>query len=209
MAILYECGTILCKSGLKGNKKLWGGCTAMAKIEIDVKKDTCLGYIIFRGSVKASELVPAAWIDFHDEELNPYGYQRPFDMGRSQRAAYYAMQEENAFWPESILAIRDNSEVDNDEDKVYWQFLPIQGPDSNFGKLVVEYNGNRTELIGDQEVNWRRAFTQVDCQHRLGQMIGCDKYVTVCIIPDIKRFEEAVIFKTINDKQKKNKHLSS
>ncbi|MEE8194734.1 MAG: hypothetical protein V3T73_04465 [Dehalococcoidales bacterium] len=30
-----------------------------------------------------------------------------------------------------------------------------------------------------------------------------DRYVTVCIIPGITRHEEAIIFKTINDKQKK------
>ncbi len=112
----------------------------MAKIEIPVKKDICLGYTVFRGSIKASELVPATWIDFHDEELNPYGYQRPFDIERSQMAANYAMQDVKNFWPESILAIRDNEEVDKDEDKVNWQFIPNKGPDNNFGTLMVEYN---------------------------------------------------------------------
>jgi len=34
-------------------------------------------------------------------------------------------------------------------------------------------------------------------------MSDSDRYVTVCIIPGINRLEEAVIFKTINDKQKK------
>ncbi len=34
-------------------------------------------------------------------------------------------------------------------------------------------------------------------------MCASDKYVTVCIIPGIERLEEAIIFKTINDTQKK------
>lgn len=175
----------------------------MGRIKIRVKKDTCLGYEVFRGSIKAGELAPAMWIDFHDEELNPYGYQRPFNVKRSLEAAQYATNEEKAFWPESILAIRDNSEVDEDNDKVYWNFVPEKAPNAAFGTLVVEYNESRTENIGGQKVNWRRAFSQVDCQHRLGQMERSDKYVTVCIIPDLTRIEEAIIFKIINDTQKK------
>lgn len=162
----------------------------------------CLGYTVYRGSVKAKELAPALWIDFHDEEHNPYGYQRPFDDKRSQRASDYAIGTEKAFWPESILAIRTNSDVDEEADKVYWEFLPTQ-TDSDFGKLVVQYNETRTELIVNKNVNWRRAFSQVDCQHRLGHMAESDKHVTVCVIPDLTRLEEAVIFKTINDTQKK------
>ena len=175
----------------------------MGRIEIKVKRDTCLGYEVFRGSVEARELAPAMWIDFYDQELNQYGYQRPFNTKRSEKAAEYAESEEKAFWPESILAIRDNSEVDEADDKVTYEFIPASNSAIEFGTLVVEYNENRTELVGEQEVNWRRAFSQVDCQHRLGYMMDSDKSVTVCIIPGIGRLEEARIFKIINDTQKK------
>lgn len=175
----------------------------MGRIEIKVKRDTCLGYEVFRGSVEARELAPALWIDFYDQELNQYGYQRPFNTKRSEKAAEYAESEEKAFWPESILAIRDNSEVDEADDKVTYEFIPASNSAIEFGTLVVEYNENRTELVGKQEVNWRRAFSQVDCQHRLGYMMDSDKSVTVCIIPGIGRLEEARIFKIINDTQKK------
>ena len=173
----------------------------MRTIKIKVKRDTCLGYEVFRGSVKANKLESAVWIDFYDQELNPLGYQRPFDSKRSQRAAEYAINDNKAFWPECILAIRDNSEVDEDSDMVYWEF--IASSDSEFGTLSVKYNEDRTENIGGKEVNWRRAFSQVDCQHRLGHMMDSDKSVTVCIIPGITRLDEALIFKTINDTQKK------
>jgi DGQHR domain-containing protein len=173
----------------------------MATIEIDVKKDSCLGYMVFRGSIKTREISPALWIDFHDEELNPFGYQRPFNSDRSLKAAEYAINESKAFWPESILAIRNDNDI-NDIDKVTWNFRPYES-NGKYGKLVVEYNENRTEPIGNIPVPWRRAFSQVDCQHRLGHMSQYDKFVTVCIIPDITRAEEALIFKTINDKQKK------
>ncbi len=175
----------------------------MGRIEIEVKRDTCLGYQVYRGNVRASELAPAMWIDFYDQEHNPYGYQRPFNTKRSKQAAEYANNQEKAFWPESILAIRDNSEVAEPDDEVNYRFIPISSKSGNFGKLVVDYNENRTENIGGQEVNWRRAFSQVDCQHRLGHMMDVDKYVTVCIIPGITRLEEALMFKTINDTQKK------
>jgi DGQHR domain-containing protein len=173
----------------------------MSQIRIKVVEDVCLGYKVYRGSVKACDLEPATWIDFYDDEVNPMGYQRPFNEERSKEAAGYA-ESANAFWPESVLAIRDNEEVDDEVDKVTYNFVPVS-TGSKFGELIVEYNGQRTETIQGQVFKWRRAFSQVDCQHRLGKMGESDKDITVCIIPGIKRLEEAVIFKTINDKQKK------
>lgn len=173
----------------------------MTQIIIDVVKDVCLGYTVYRGSVKACDLEPATWIDFYDEEVNPLGYQRPFNEPRSESAAKYAEKPE-AFWPESILAIRDNEEVDDEADKVTTTFNPLS-PGSKFGQLLVDFNGDRVEHIGNKTFKWRRAFSQVDCQHRLGKMSSSEKYVTVCIIPEINRLEEAIIFKTINDTQKK------
>jgi len=173
----------------------------MGQIIVDVLEDTCLGYRVYRGSVKTSDLEPATWIDFFDEEVNPKGYQRPFNEKRSREAAIYA-EEEDAFWPESVLAIRSNEEVEDDGDKVIYSFVP-DSEGSKYGKLIVDYNEQRTELIEGQEFKWRRAFSQVDCQHRLGMMGESDRYVTICIVPGIDRLEEAIIFKTINDKQKR------
>jgi len=81
---------------------------------LPVIKDTCLGYTVFRGSAPASQLLKASWIDFHDPDSNQHGYQRPFDKKRSKKAADYAAGAEKPFWPESILAIRVNDEVDDD-----------------------------------------------------------------------------------------------
>jgi len=173
----------------------------MAQIRIKVVEDVCLGYKVYRGSVKACDLEPATWIDFYDEEVNLMGYQRPFNEERSGEAAIYA-EKSDAFWPESILAIRDNEEVEGEADKVTYNFVPVSNG-SKFGELIVDYNEQRTETIQGQVFKWRRAFSQVDCQHRLGEMGNSDKYVTVCIIPGIDRTQEAIIFKTINDKQKK------
>jgi len=135
------------------------------------------------------------------KEKNPLGYQRPFNEKRSQDAANYAEKPES-FWPESILAIRDNTEVEDANDNVTCNFVPVS-PGSKFGELTVNYNDQRTETIEGQVFKWRRAFSQVDCQHRLGSMCTSDKYATVCIVPEIGRLEEAIIFKTINDTQKK------
>ncbi len=173
----------------------------MAQIRLNVIKDTCLGYEVFRGSVISRDLEPAIWIDFFDETVNPKGYQRPFNEIRSLTASIYADQDD-AFWPEAILAIRNNDEIEEEEDKVHFSFTPVsQG--SSFGELVVGYNGARTEAIGNKVFKWRRAFSQVDCQHRLGKMADSERSITFCIIPNISRLQEALIFKTINDTQKK------
>jgi hypothetical protein len=103
----------------------------MARIKIDVIEDVCLGYKVYRGSVKASDLEPATWIDFYDEEVNSLGYQRPFNEARSTNAARYA-EEPDAFWPESILAIRDNTEVEDEGDQVTFNFVPVSSG-SKFG----------------------------------------------------------------------------
>jgi len=173
----------------------------MATISIKVKRDVSLGYEVYRGSIKARELFPALWIDFYDQERNPYGYQRAFNRERSQAAANYAEDTPNAFWPECILAIR---RADEEEDyQTSCTFTPVPN-DNDFGVLTVEYNENRTgEIEGCGQLPWKRAFSQVDCQHRLGCMQDSFKSVTVCILNNITRLEEALVFKIINDTQKK------
>lgn len=175
----------------------------MTTLELEVIRDQCLAKEVFRGSALASDLHRASWIDFHDLDRNPYGYQRPFDQARSQLAADYAEGTPNAFWPECILAIRDNCEVTATEQKVHWSFVAHPGSCGRFGKLVVTYNDDNVENIAGTVVPWRRAFSQVDCQHRLGKMAGSTKQVTFCCFVDLTRTEEAMIFKTINDKQKR------
>lgn len=172
-------------------------------MELKVVKDTCLGHEVFRGSAPASEILRASWIDFHDPDSNPQGYQRPFSKERSVRAAGYAEAVADAFWPESILAIRSNEEVDDDDEKVYWEFRPLEGTEDRFGTLTVDFNADGSTLIADEPVPWRRAFAQVDCQHRLGSMGASSKVVTLCIFPDLSRHQEAVIFRTINRYQRK------
>ena len=173
------------------------------KLRLQVLRDTCLGHEVFRGSAPARQLVEASWIDFHDRINNRYGYQRPFDKGRSRKAREYADTQPEGFWPECVLAIRDNSEVDEDDEKVDWTFTARRGTDGRFGVLEVSYNPEGSTLINGQHEAWRRAFAQVDCQHRLGSMGGSDKLVTFCIFPRLTRRQEAVIFRTINARQRK------
>jgi DGQHR domain-containing protein len=176
---------------------------AQKTLKLQVIKDTCLGHEVFRGSAAAGELFGASWIDFHDPDANPEGYQRPFDRRLSERAAEYAESVPDAFWPECVLAIRDNAEVEDDEEKVNWAFTPMPGSKQRYGILEVTYNADGRTLINGNEEPWRRAFAQVDCQHRLGSMAGSNKLVTFCIFPRLFRREEAIVFRTINARQKK------
>lgn len=93
-------------------------------------------------------------------------------------------------------------DVEEEHHRVEWRYRPSDPGADHYGDLTVEYNENM-ENIADQQVPWRRAFSQVDCQHRLGHMGQSDKLVTFCIFTDLTRRDEAIIFKTINEKQKK------
>lgn len=189
---------------------------ARTTITIQVAKDRSLGRDVFRGSAPARKLVAASWIDFFDRKTNWNGYQRPFDQKRSQNAADYATNQPSAFWPESILSIRPNSELDDDHQlnesekelwRVDWRF-DAESEDGKYGTLTVEFEADATRDIdfGDEgqiDVPWRKAFAQVDCQHRLGMMKNSDSLVTFCIFADMDRYEEMKIFKTINDTQRR------
>ena len=68
--------------------------------------------------------------------------------------------------------------------------------------MTVTYTKGLTSYINDKDVPWRRAFSQVDCQHRLGSMGESDKSVTFCVIPGLNRRQEAEVFRAINQYQK-------
>jgi len=177
----------------------------MKTLILPVMKDRCLGHTVFRGSALAKDLVEASWIDFHDLDRNPLGYQRPIDLRRSRAAAEYAEQADEAFWPECILAIRKPDAEDEDEaaDTIAWAFQAMPKTDDRYGTLTITYDESRVETIANDVVPWKRALSQVDCQHRLGTMGSSTKLVTFCIFPEMTRRQEAIIFKTINDKQRK------
>ena len=170
-------------------------------ISLDVIRDTCLGHEVFRGSAPAEDIVEASWIDFHHPQQNPLGYQRAFDEKRSQKAQDYAENSDKAFWPECILAIRQDEEVD-EEESVEWHFVSRANSGGQYGTLSVTYTKGLTAEIYEKIVPWRRAFSQVDCQHRLGSMAISNKCITFCVIPGINRNEEAKVFRAINQNQK-------
>ncbi len=170
-------------------------------IKLKVVQDTCLGHTVFRGSAPAKDIVEAGWIDFHDPDQNPLGYQRAFDKTRSEKARIYAEGTADAFWPESILAIRSDADL-LEEEEVEWTFTPDSPTNDHYGTLEVTYTHELTSNINGEDVPWRRAFSQVDCQHRLGSMRDSDKPITFCVIPGISRHQEATLFQVINKNQK-------
>lgn len=170
-------------------------------IKLEVIRDTCLGYDVYRGSAPAKDIVEASWIDFHDPDQNPHGYQRAFDQKRSDKAHTYAEDGHEPFWPEAILAVRDDANLE-EEEKVDWSFHEGSVTDDRFGILSVTYTRGLTNYINGKDERWRRGFSQVDCQHRLGSMGDSDKRVTFCVIPGISRRQEAIVFRAINQNQK-------
>lgn len=174
----------------------------MKRITIPVIKSKSLGHTVYRCSIKAKELYPALWIDRYDEDVNPHGYQRPFNMERSKDAAKYAEEESKGFWPENILNIRAR----DDEFRtpiVQYSYQPISPQYPALGTLTVDYDETKVKEFGSEQLPWERAFSEVDCQHRLGMMANSEKEVTVCIFERLTRLEEALIFRVINEKQVK------
>ena len=176
---------------------------ARATLTLTVIEDHCLGHKVYRGTAKAYELVNASWIDFHDPDLNQFGYQRALNKPRSEKAAQYANEVDGAFWPECIFALRNNDEETSEDEKVDFKFTPLTGTGGRFGTLSVDYNPKGNALINGINVPWKRALSQVDCQHRLGTLAGADHDITFCIFPGLSQREEAIIFRTINDTQRK------
>ena len=125
-------------------------------IKLKVIQDTCLGHTVFRGSAPAKDIVEAAWIDFHDPDQNPLGYQRAFNKMRSERARIYAEGTPNAFWPESILAIRRDDDL-LEEEEIKWRFTPDSPANGQYGTLDVTYTHELTSNINGEIVPWRRA----------------------------------------------------
>lgn len=173
----------------------------MKRISIPVVKCQSLGHTVYRGSVKARELYPALWIDRYDEDANPEGYQRPFNEERSKDAAKYAEEEPNGFWPECVLNIRAHND-DSRATTILYAFNPTS-PGSPYGVLTADFDETKVKQFGTEQVPWDRAFSEVDCQHRLGMMMNSEKEVPVCIFERLTRLEEALIFRVINEKQKK------
>jgi DGQHR domain-containing protein len=173
----------------------------MRRIRIPVIKCQSLGYTVYRGSIKAKDLYPALWIDRYDEDVNPFGYQRPFNEERSKDAARYAEEEPKGFWPEAILNIRAND--DEARTPIVHYSFDSTSPDSPYGILTVDYDETKVKGFGSDTVPFERAFSQVDCQHRLGKMANSEREVTVCVFERLNRLEEALIFRVINEKQVK------
>ena len=99
------------------------------------------------------------------------------------------------------MAIRNDEELE-DHEIVTWSFSPFSETNEKYGILSVTYSKGLTADINEETVPWRRAFSQVDCQHRLGSMVNSQKIVTFCIIPDVSRHEEAKVFRAINQNQR-------
>ncbi len=174
----------------------------MRRITIPCVKSFSLGSEVYRGSIIAKELFPALWIDRYDEVYNPDGYQRAFNEKRSEEAAKYASEETKGFWPECILNIRANETDDHRTPVAPWSFKSISPKIPEFGHLAVDYDETKVKNFGGIQRPWERAFSEVDCQHRLGMMAASEKYVTICIFTNLVRVEEAILFKVINQKQK-------
>ncbi len=161
-------------------------------LEIPVIRGIVLGVTVYRGHAKLSDLARISSADIYDQINNPMGTQRDLSIKHAKDAYEYVKNRDFAFWPEVFLCART--------DRVA-QFKPLTG-NKEFGTLVIDLNvATKSNSI---------AISRVDGNHRLHLTDGSNiefapihKIVSFCLAYDLTREQEIILFKDINDNQKR------
>lgn len=161
-------------------------------LKIPVIRGTVLGATVYRGHAKLSELARISKADIYDQINNPLGTQRDLNLKHAKDAYEYVKNRDFAFYPEVFLCIR-NKKVSN--------FISYKGS-NDFGTLTIDL----TIAINPKSI----AISRVDGNHRLHLVDGSiiefppiDKIVSFCIAYNLNREQEIILFKDINDNQKR------
>ncbi len=161
-------------------------------LELPVMKGKVLGVDVYRGFARLCDLSTISAADIFDQKTNPLGTQRDLSPKHAKDAYSYVKNREFAFWPEVFLCIR-NSDV----------FIFEKSKSSEiFGVLKIF-----TKII----INSKKiSISRVDGNHRLHYAGGnhsgfppITKEVSFCIAYNLKQEEEILLFRDINDNQRR------
>jgi len=164
-------------------------------------KSKALDVDCLRGFAKLSDIARISRADEYDEITHPDGIQRELNITHAREAYGYAAAQkpgEKRIWPEVILGLRDKKGV-KIESVGQWkgqkEICPVT--------IKVDLGEIKLNKIDP-------TFSRVDGNHRLYYADGSakkfqalDVMIPFCIIENITRNEEVLIFKTINEKQSK------
>ena len=151
----------------------------------------CLGYAAYRGFALLCELADISRADIFDQDNNRLGTQRNLSLQHARKAYDYVLSTDEAFYPEMILNVRDQS---------YVSFTSLEKHGKvRFGLLKFVKNPAKGQTI---------IVSRLDGNHRLWLADGHEKgkdpisrSVSFCILTIESREKELALFRDINDNQ--------
>ncbi|OGW40763.1 MAG: hypothetical protein A2Y97_08265 [Nitrospirae bacterium RBG_13_39_12] len=159
-------------------------------LEIPVIRGQVLGVKVYRGYAKLCDLSKMSKPDIYDRKSNPQGTQRDLSRKHAKAAYEYVKTRDLAFWPEVFLSVRNKKAV------TYWH----SSENEDIGTLKINMDISAKSKV---------SISRVDGNHRLHYADGADsnftpidKVVSFCMAYELKREEEIILFKDINDNQK-------
>jgi DGQHR domain-containing protein len=162
------------------------------KLDIPVINGHVLGVKVFRGFARLSDLARMSKADIYDQINNPTGTQRDLNPKHAKEAYEYVSSRELAFWAEVFLCVRNKKAM---------AFKPDKGQLA-MGVLSI----NMDLATNSQSI----AISRVDGNHRLHyadghqeDMPAIDREVSFCLAYDLTLEEEIVLFRDINDNQRR------
>jgi DGQHR domain-containing protein len=152
---------------------------------------TCLGHKAYRGFASLADLAGLSKADIFDQDKNRKGTQRNLNVQHARKAYQYVSDNNEAFYPEMILNVRDRS---------YVKFTEIKGiGDVKFGKL---------EFVKDPRESSKVVVSRLDGNHRLWFADGhedgmepIERPVSFCLLTVEDLEAELELFRDINDNQ--------
>lgn len=173
-------------------------------IKLHAVQSKALDVYCYRGFAKLSDLAKISNADEYHPTINPSGIQRELNKKHAREAYNYASKEipgEKRIWPEIILNLRSKDGVKVEGGSSYKHM-----PQDMFPVQI------KIDLQKINRSNINPTFSRVDGNHRLYYAAGIDKKhpclnitVPFCIINNVSKDEEKLIFKTINETQAKLK----
>jgi DGQHR domain-containing protein len=159
--------------------------------EFPVLQGQCLGHVAYRGFARLRDLTAISRADIFDQENNRLGTQRNLSAAHARKAYRYVAENSNAFYPEIILNLRDDSFI---------EFSPLQKVgEQSFG--VLRFLKNPADfpdvVVSRLDGNHRLWFTD---GHEKG-MEAVLRPVSFCLLVLTKIEDELEIFRDINDNQ--------
>jgi DGQHR domain-containing protein len=161
-------------------------------LKIPVIAGEVLGVRVYRGFAPLRDLSRISRADVYDATTNPTGTQRDLSPKHAKEAYEYVRNRDFGYWPEVFLCARDPKVMN---------FKPSDKSKS-FGVLTID----DTLATKSRKIS----ISRVDGNHRLyygdGTSEGFEpigKIVSFCIALDIDLTKELVIFKDINNNQRR------